>query len=351
MNEDSLPQQSELIRTLTVSNTLIAKDSAAIIFTWQNPPPGKKLLIATVDFPEDMRTSDNMSFSSVKSSFEPQSIIINEIMFDPLPGYPEYVELYNRSNTAVNMHDWNIYDIRDTSTRSTTHRISAMPMQIGGGEFIVIANDSSMFERYPYLKDSSYHVVIRKSALGLSNSGDDILLTDLTGTAIDSLHYLPSWHNADIDETSGRSLERVNPNLISGDKRNWSTSASTMGGTPGMRNSLFTASIPSSATMSFAPNPFSPDGDGFEDTTILHYSVATSTALIRVRIFDVNGRSIRTLADGKPSGSHGEIIWDGYTDNREKARIGIYVVLLEALDGNGGNVQAARGVVIVAAKL
>jgi flagellar hook assembly protein FlgD len=70
-----------------------------------------------------------------------------------------------------------------------------------------------------------------------------------------------------------------------------------------------------------------------------------------VRIYDAKGRLIRTLASSEPSGSHGEIIWDGYNDNHERARIGIYIVLLEALDGFGGNVQTVKGTVVVAAKL
>ena len=70
-----------------------------------------------------------------------------------------------------------------------------------------------------------------------------------------------------------------------------------------------------------------------------------------MRIYDIQGRLIRTLANSEPSGSRGEIIWDGFDDNRNKARIGIYVVLLEALDASGGNVQALKGVVVVATRL
>ena len=76
-----------------------------------------------------------------------------------------------------------------------------------------------------------------------------------------------------------------------------------------------------------------------------------TTGLIRVRIYDASGRLVRMLADGEPSGSHGEIIWDGYNDRHERARMGIYVVLLEALDGNGGEVQTVKGVVVVAARM
>ena len=194
-------------------------------------------------------------------------------------------------------------------------------------------------------------MIIKDGSVSLNNDGDDIILTDLTGETIDSIRYDPSWHNPDIEDVSGRSLERINPNLQSNDRRNWSTSASPLGGTPGKQNSLFTTSIPSSAKISFSPNPFSPDGDGFEDITMLNYRLPTTTALIRIRIYDANGRLVRTLANTEPSGSTGEIAWDGYNDKRERARMGIYIVLLEALDGIGGSVETVKGTVVVAVKL
>jgi flagellar hook assembly protein FlgD len=100
-----------------------------------------------------------------------------------------------------------------------------------------------------------------------------------------------------------------------------------------------------------SPNPFSPDGDGHEDFTIISYELPTSAALVRIRIFDARGRLIRTLANGEPSGAHGQVVWDGLTDRREKARIGIYIVLLEALDASGGSMQATKCTVVVAARL
>lgn len=84
---------------------------------------------------------------------------------------------------------------------------------------------------------------------------------------------------------------------------------------------------------------------------MISYELPTTAALVRIRVFDSKGRLIRTLANGEPSGTHGQIIWDGFSDDRAKARIGIYVILLEALGGNGGAVQAMKGVVVVAAKL
>jgi hypothetical protein len=60
---------------------------------------------------------------------------------------------------------------------------------------------------------------------------------------------------------------------------------------------------------------------------------------------------MRTLADGQPSGSHGDLIWDGFDDNRRRARMGIYIVLLEAQDANGGGALTLKSTVVVAVKL
>ena len=55
-NEDSIPEQSELLQTQTVSSVLRQKDSMRVEFVWNNPPAGKHLLIVVIDYPEDMRS-------------------------------------------------------------------------------------------------------------------------------------------------------------------------------------------------------------------------------------------------------------------------------------------------------
>ncbi len=105
-----------------------------------------------------------------------------------------------------------------------------------------------------------------------------------------------------------------------GDHRNWSTSAAPSGGTPGWQNSLYAVSIPPSASLAFSPNPFSPDGDGYEDVTLVSYYLPTSAGVVRVRVYDSRERLVRILADRETSGS-------------------------------GVEMQAARGLVVVAAKI
>jgi len=74
-------------------------------------------------------------------------------------------------------------------------------------------------------------------------------------------------------------------------------------------------------------------------------------SLISIKIFDTRGRLIRRLANAEPAGSHGDFIWDGRDDNRSLARIGMYVVYVEAIDERGGTLETTRGVVVLARRL
>jgi len=350
INDNLIAEQEELLQTQDVISTILFKDSIKINFTWINPPSGRKRIIGLIEYEEDMRVSDNSLTKEIRNPFHRNSLIINEIMYEPKSGDAEYVELYNPNDTSIDIHEWKLADFKDTS-KSSKFIICQTSFTINSGDFLVVAFDSAIYKRFAYLRDSSYKIIIKQGTVSLNNTGDEVVLIDLTGTTIDSVNYLPTWHNPDIEDVTGRSLERINPKLPSNDSRNWSTCANSFGGTPGKQNSLFTLSIPSNATMSVSPNPFSPDEDGFEDFTILSYKLPLTTALIRIRIFDSKGRLVRTLANSEPSSSTGEIVWDGYNDQHQRVRVGIYIILLEALDGSGGNIQTVKGTVVVGAKL
>ena len=60
---------------------------------------------------------------------------------------------------------------------------------------------------------------------------------------------------------------------------------------------------------------------------------------------------IRTLANSELASYQGEIVWDGLSDDKQRARIGVYVVFLEASDRSSGKVVIAKTVAVVATKL
>jgi hypothetical protein len=299
-----------------------------------------------------MRTSDNMAVSAVHVGFSPGAIVINEIMYAPLPGNSEYIEFSNPGKTDVDLAGWTLSDLPGSDGQSNAFALASGLRIFHPGEFFVLAGDSSVLNLFAFLTtvEPRLLTIVNKS-VSLNNEGDRLVLRDPGGSNIDSLDYSPSWHHPSVTDETGRSLEKINPLLRSSDPRSWSTCTRTLGGTPGEQNSLYSATTPSASRLSFSPNPFSPDGDGHEDVTIIHFELPFEVATISVTIYDVRGRLVRRLADNEPTGSRGEIVWNGYDDEQQKARIGMYVVYLEALSTTGGILEETKGVVVLAAKL
>jgi hypothetical protein len=103
--------------------------------------------------------------------------------------------------------------------------------------------------------------------------------------------------------------------------------------------------------MSVTPSPFSPDGDGVDEFTAITYSLESASPLIRVRIFDSRGRIVRHLEEARLSSKTGRLVWNGLDDSGNPLRVGIYVVLLEAIDATAGRIEAYKAVAVLARRL
>ena len=68
-------------------------------------------------------------------------------------------------------------------------------------------------------------------------------------------------------------------------------------------------------------------------------------------VYDDMGRKVRTLLSSHLLGERGVIQWDGLRDDENKASIGPYIILFEALNTDTGEKIAVRKVVTVAGQL
>ncbi|AFH50698.1 Hypothetical protein IALB_2995 [Ignavibacterium album JCM 16511] len=278
-------------------------------------------------------------------SYQRNSVVINEIMFDPDIDNSEYIEFYNTSNDSVNIGGWTISDENGTS-----HKLFSSSFSLPPKAYFLLIADSIMLEKFN-LSNYDFKNIIGTSSLGLVNTGELILLRDVKGNVIDSVFYSSKWHNRNFITTKNRSLERINPNLSSNDPLNWSSCVNSLGGTPGFVNSIFAENTNLQLNISVSPNPFSPDNDGFEDFTIINYNLSKSVSQIKLKIFDSRGRLVRTIYSNQPGGSAGSVIFDGLNDDGNALRMGIYIVLLEALNDNSGTVETLKTTVVIARKL
>ncbi len=199
--------------------------------------------------------------------YSENSLLINEIMFDPEEKCPEFIEFFNNGKIAINPGGFFLYD-DNTCAIVLTNKIT-----IEENDFFVVAFDSTFFTAYPELQGCK-NIYIPDTRISLSNSKETLRLYDFYSTPLDSCQYRSNWHNKNIYPTKGLSLERISPLLSSNSKSNWSTSVDPSGATPLRENSIYTNKKNTLKSLEISPNPFSPDNDGFEDHTIISYNLS-----------------------------------------------------------------------------
>lgn len=174
------------------------------------------IIKAVVPFDED--TTNNRISTIVRVNESHKTIMVNEVMYAPTSGAPEWIEVFNRSGTLINLRKWKISD--GSQSVSLPDKDIFLPLL----NLLVIADDSSFFEYYPGTPN-----VIITSLPSLNNSGDAVVVMDSLGRVSDSLYYYPRWGGSD-----GRSLERIDAELPTLDSANWRSSR--IDATPGFIN-------------------------------------------------------------------------------------------------------------------
>jgi len=314
-----------------------------ISFTSQSNDPSNWKTSVDCEFSSPTRQNSVCGLS--QNSFN--DLVINEIMYDPRTNEPDWVEIYNPTTKNLNLNGWKLNESNVNHSLTDSCNFVAKP-----GDFIIIAADTSIYSGYTYLRTPTINqkVIIRNN-LSLSNSGEPVKILDIFDKTIDSVYYSSGWHNPNLSTTKGISLERLNPLGNSNDKNNWYSCTNSLGGTPGLKNSISLQNTNKLFGISVSPNPFSPDGDGYNDITTISYKLSSNVAQVNIKIFDVKGRLVRNLLNNQSSGQEGSVIFNGYNNSGEKLRLGIYIILLEAVDSKGGTVETLKSTVVIATKL
>ncbi|MDD5087654.1 MAG: lamin tail domain-containing protein [bacterium] len=315
-------------------------DSLTFQHGWVLPDVSAHTILAMLSHTDD-RPADDEWMISVSTNGVMGWVVINEIMYQPEPQRSEWIELVNAGSVSWNLDGWQIGD--GTSLVNPSQRFTLPSIMLLPSEYALVASDSTVFfENVP----SSVPVMIWPTGtLTLNNAGDSLVLFDAHGQLVDRVDYRPSWGDAD----AGVSLERIAPLAESNHPSNWASSLDSTGSTPGWLNSrTMPPNGAASQLMELQPNPFSPDGDGRDDILIVRYRLEQADSRLDLKIYDVRGRLVRTLAAQTPAGLTGEVLWDGCDDRGRWAPSGLYVVYLEALGKSGSRIQTARRPVALA---
>lgn len=270
--------------------------------------------------------------------YRKNDLIINEIMSDPGSDNCEYFELLGMASDTINIGGWEA-----VINGKNIFKLSDFYHPLLKNEFYIVAADSNIIRKYPYLSSSKNLRIINTTSLGLTNSGGRITIKDLFGNIIDSANY------PENKAGKNKSLEKISSSADPNLPASWNSCSDATGGTPGKTNSILSINSYNNSSIDISPNPFSPDDDGFEDVTQINYKLKQQVNSIRVRIYDSRGRLLRTLVNNQVTGNSGSIVFNGLDDSGNALRIGIYIILFEAMN-NINVTETLKAVVVVARK-
>ena len=278
--------------------------------------------------------TDNDALFARASTAAPMDLVINEILFNPRPAGADYVELYNRSQKAIDLAA--IY----LANRSSTNEISNLT-QVMSGHQIVFPGDYALLtsqvqpvlDEYPSSVKSSF--VQMRSLPSFPDDKGNVVITNQQGEIIDEVVYSEKWHFPLITNPEGVSLERLNADGESVQSNFHSASTTAGYGTPGAKNSQQLITDPFKGMIDLSHEVFSPDNDGTDDFLTINYKFPAAGFVTNITIFDANGRMVRRLQKNSLSGINGYYKWDGLGEQNNKLAQGIYIIFTEIFSSDG----------------
>ncbi|MFC1489988.1 lamin tail domain-containing protein [Candidatus Latescibacterota bacterium] len=320
----------------TLSAVSYSLDCAAG-YSWEKILPGGSETIDNFkqSLVRDGTPGRENSASHPPTPVPPGTIVINEVMAAPADGNAEWIELYNTSESSVDLFVWKISD-----SSVETGGIIEEHVFIGPKGYAVISGTLLDSSNAPDILDESTVIVVDNFP-ALNNDGDIIRLFDYGNEPADSMSY--------EDVSQGLSFERIST-VGSGASKRWDVCVDPLGSTPGALNSIDNSAITENngdqtdtIELTVSPNPFS-------DRTTISYTLSFPLSRVNMYVYDRRGRLITKLRDAEESGSSWTGEWDGRA-NGENLPAGPYILNIEALDKNTGTVHNERKTIVIGRNL
>lgn len=292
-----------------------------------DPDPGQRVEVTVKG---EMETCfgpvlwDTLFISSAPVRGGEQGLLISELMYEPLQGCPEYLEI-------TNMEEWATWWDGLVVQKNDRDSVS-IPVDGGwpGLESRLFTSDRNQFlDCYPEVKPE---LVYELDLFALNNNGANLVLTasDPSRRLIDKISYSPGLHNFLIKNSRGVSLER---NIFGTMGNKWRSGFVQFGyRSPGF---LPIWDLSTGIDVEFS-TPVIYIGDGREPSR-LEISVGSQSlsGSITIEIFDLNGRKVQTLANSVPVQGGDVFYWPGRLSNGQLLPEGLYLFWVYYFDSLG----------------
>ncbi len=263
-------------------------------------------------------------------------ILFNELLFNPLPGDADYIELFNNSKKIIDASRLLLVSKDDLS------QYLSQPIQVSEEKRCILPEDYYAITTDKHSISDTYFSSVPEhlfEATYLPSMNDDkghLILYNRELNKIDEVYYNDKMHFSLLSDNEGVALEKSGPWNASNEASNWHSASESSGwGTPGAPNSVYVELPGISDDIVFSSSRITPDNDSFEDILVIKMNLTGSGNVVSVMIFDETGAYIRRLASNLYIGPEASVIWDGTADDGTLVNSGIYIVFITLYDNSG----------------
>lgn len=277
---------------------------------------------------------DEEQFVSIGSGYEaePLDIVINELLPNPLVGSNEYVEIYNRSNKAIDLSYLSIASRKNTDgTLNKAYPLSSGLSLLYPKQYLLITESlENVRDFYDYPADI-LAVELPVMPTLTNTLGSIVLINNQTDGIVDEFSYTEKMHDSSIVNKKGVALERIDVDGLTNSESNWKSASSLVGyGTPGYANSQRRV-LTDLEKLGPAVNIVTIDPDNYQ----INYRFLNHGNRCSILIFNTLGKLVKTIANNELLGTEGAVSWNGRSENGQKLHPGIYLIQMKVVSTSG----------------
>ncbi len=277
---------------------------------------------------------------------ESGDILINEVLFNPFSDGNDYVEIFNNSDKQIPTNKLYLAS-RDKDLELTQiYPLSTGRFLFQPQSYLALTKNTNGVFPFFNIKCPECFLQMDKFP-SFNNDKDYVVLLNEDFQIIDEFYYTDKMHAPLLADEEGISLERVSFSVETNIFSNWHSASTQSGyGTPGYENSQLKNENIIEPLLTFEPESFSPNTDGYNDEYIISYQLEKPGYQINISIFDAAGRFVMHLAKNEILGTTGEYKWNGEDETGHRQNLGVYVVVVELFDLHGNIHRYKDGVVL-----
>lgn len=269
----------------------------------------------------------------------PGDLIINEFRFEPLPGYPEMIELLNTSNKVL---DLSVMLLKTISSSGKTYAASFPSPQLlfpgevkayfSGNDSINCSYNEAICQHWPEMPNF------------LSGQGT-VELRDTSDRLFEYIPYEQKWQFDLLSEKRGHSLERLSSQLPANEASSWQTAADICG-TPGKSNSQQLVSNELKPQISLSSETFG-TSPGLVSTVEIKLTNLNQGGMITIQVFNLQGAHEKWITRNELAGNNFTAEWDGKNDSQSTLPKGLYIIHVQWITLKGESKTFKKVVVFV----